>query len=238
MMIKTQNMLLIIVTADDTLRDYCLKQVEQADIDCRAVSTLGELFTELGTNYCSGVLIDIASSIKAKANEKTKAHEVLPLFPVLRLKWNKEKLGLNCLLQNNVTNTNTSIPNFIDHHCRPFKPRRIRTQKRFPLHFSVLISRDEKFQRLDVERSTTLDISLGGCSLLTTQHWEEETCIWMKFIEMADQTPIQGTICRWTQWGEPMEIPSIGVCFDSLSESQQQQLSKPSSINQTASKIC
>ena len=228
-------MRVIIVTADEKLRDYCLKQVVKTGVDYKTVTGLGELFVELGKNHYSGLLIDLTSSIKAKADEKAKAHEVLPLYPVLRLKWNKEAQGLNCLLQNSVANANISITNFIDYHCRPFKPRKIRTKKRLPLHFSVLISPDKKFQRLDVERSTTLDISLGGCSLLTTQQWEINTCIWLQFIEMEDQTPIQGKICRWTRWGTPMKIPSIGIHFVSLTDSQKQQLARPVNIYKTPS---
>lgn len=226
-------MRIIIVTADEKLRDYCLKQIVKPDVDCKAVTSLSELFEELGKNHYSGLLIDLTSSIKAKVDEKSKAHEVLPLYPVLRLKWKKEVQGLNCLLQNSVANTNISITNFIDDHCRPFNPRKIRTKKRLPLHFSVLISQDRKFHRLDVERSTTLDISPGGCSLLTTQQWEINSYIWLQFVEMEDQTPIQGKICRWTCWGTPMEIPSIGVHFESLTDSQKQQLVHPSSIYKT-----
>ncbi|MEA3543694.1 MAG: PilZ domain-containing protein, partial [Thermodesulfobacteriota bacterium] len=226
-------MRVIIVTADKELRNFCLQQTEKLGVDCDTVTSLSELFEDQSEIYYHGLLIDLSVSIKAGREEKNKAHEFLPHFPLLRLKWNSETQKLNCLLQNSVGHAGITIATFIDHHCRPFKPRKIRVEKRLPLHFSVLISQDSKFQRSEVERSTTLDISPGGCSLLTTQQWDINTCIWLRFVQMEDQTPIKGIICRWICWGTPMKIPSIGVRFESLTESQQQQLSSPAELMDT-----
>ncbi|MCK5914050.1 MAG: hypothetical protein KAG12_09235, partial [Desulfuromusa sp.] len=80
-------MRIIIATVDVKLRDFCLQQLSKHDVDCDTVRTLGELFEELQKRRYSGLMIDLAASIKAGVKEKSKAHEILPLYPVLRLKW-------------------------------------------------------------------------------------------------------------------------------------------------------
>jgi len=220
----------IVVAAQPELRDCYQQQVAAPDVLCDSVASLEELFETLKETPYNGLLIDLATLVKANKAEKTLCHEILRLYPTLRLKWDESSEQLRCLLYGNITNTRMSLETFIDEHCRPFEARRIRSDKRVKLHYNALISKDDKFQRLDVERSTTLDISIGGCSLLTNQQWELSETVWLRFVEFEDQTPVQAKICRWTCWGTPMKIPSIGVCFESLTESQTEQINHPGKL--------
>lgn len=220
----------IVVAANEELRNRYHKEVKKLGVECDSVTSLGELFDALKQTSYNGLLIDMATLVKADRTEKAAAHESLHRYPVLRLKWDENRQELRCLHYGSISNTGMSLSRFIEDYCRPFQSRKLRKHKRFPLHFNTLISYDDKFQRLDVERSTTLNISLGGCSLLTTQQWELATYVWLRFIEFDDQTPIKVKICRWTCWGTAMAIPSIGVSFESLTESQRLQLEHPGQI--------
>lgn len=217
----------IVVAIDNELRNLYQQQVAALGVACDSAASLEELFSALKETAYNGLLIDLATLVKADRFEKAQCHELLRLYPTLRLRWDESSQQLRCLLYGSIANTGMSLKIFIDEHCRPFQSRRIRKHQRLKLHYNTLISKDDKFQRLDVERSTTLNISEGGCALLTTQQWELSETIWLRIMELQDQTPIQAKICRWTQWGTPMEIPLIGVCFTSITSAQLEQISHP-----------
>ena len=67
-------MRIIIATTDEKLRDFCLQQLIKHNVDCDTVCTLEELFDELQKRRYSGLMIDLAASIKAGAREKTRPY--------------------------------------------------------------------------------------------------------------------------------------------------------------------
>lgn len=220
----------IVVATDDALRSLYQRRVVELGARCDSVDSLQKLFAALKETAYNGLLIDLATLVKANKVEKAQCHELLRLYPTLRLRWDESSQQLRCLLYGNITNTGMSLNLFIDEHCRAFQSRKIRKEQRVKLHYNTLISKDDKFQGLDVEHSTTLNISKGGCALLTTQQWELSETIWLRIMELQDQTPIQAKICRWVQWGTPMEIPLIGVCFTSITNAQLEQISHPGKL--------
>lgn len=217
----------IVVAADPHLRDLYSQQIKGLGVDCDAVASLHDLFETLKENPYNGLLIDLATLVKANPLEKSQCHELLRLFPTLRLRWDEATQQLLCLLYGSRTSEGMSLQVFIDDYCRPFSARRIRKHKRMKLHYNVLLSRDENFSAGQVERSTTLDISLGGCALITGQEWEMEERVWLRFLEFEDQSAVCARVCRWTPWGKEMRIPCIGVCFEDLRKAQQEQISHP-----------
>lgn len=217
----------IAVATDPKLRDLYQQQAEALGVDCDVASSLHELFETLKETAYNGLLIDLATLVKANPLEKSQCHELLRLFPTLRLRWDEANQQLLCLLYGSRTSEGMSLQVFIDDYCRPFTARRIRKHKRMKLHYNVLLSRDENFSEGAVERSTTLNISLGGCALITGQDWEAEEKVWLRFLEFEDQSTICARVCRWTPWGTEMRIPCIGVCFEDLRKAQQEQISHP-----------
>lgn len=217
----------VVVAAGSELRNLYQEKVQQLGVECVAVASLHELFETLKLKPYHGLLIDIATLVRADRNEKAMCHEMLRLFPTLRVRWDEESQQIRCLLYGHTSQLGMTLQTFIEAHCRKFEGRRIRRFKRMQLHYNALLSRTEQFSEPDSERSTTLDISEGGCSLLTNQEWEIDDRIWLQFIEFEDQTPIPARIRRWTRWGTPMAIPSIGVCFDALTEAQLEQIRHP-----------
>lgn len=218
---------IIVAAADQDNRSRYQQTVKALGADCTAVASLHEMFEVLKKTPFNGLLIDLPTMVKASHEEKLLCHEFLRHFPTLRLRWDKNTEQLRCLLHGSISHENVTLESFLEHHCRPFKARRIRKHKRLTLHYNVLISRDGQFQDGEVEQSTTLDISEGGCSLFTSSSWEIDQQIWLSFIEFEDPAPIRATVRRWTRWGTAMQVPSIGVRFELLSESQQNQIRHP-----------
>lgn len=217
----------IVVAADLELRNLYQKKVLELGVECVAVNSLYDLFETLKLTSYHGLLIDLATLVKADRNEKAMCHEMLRLFPTLRVRWDEESQQIRCLLYGHTSQVGMTLQIFIEEYCRKFEGRRIRRYKRMHLHYNTLLSKDEEFTEQAVERSTTLDISEGGCALLTNQEWALDDTVWLRFIEFEDQTPIRAKIRRWTRWGTPMTIPSIGVCFEALSAAQVEQIRHP-----------
>jgi hypothetical protein len=227
----------IVVADKEELRRLYQQQVTDLGVPCNAVGSIHELYQLLQEIPCNGLLIDLSTSIRANNTEKTLLHDLQELFPVLRIKWDEQGQSLRCQIYGAMAGSNMSLATFLEQHCRPFTARRIRRDKRFPLHLSALISRDDNFAPEEVERSTTLDISKGGCLLLTTGEWRTTKRIWLRFPELADQTPIEAEIRHWIGWGTPRVLPTIGVQFVSLTESQQAQLEHPAALGRAAADL-
>lgn len=223
----------IVVADNETLRDLYQKQVTAFGIACDAVTNFHELYRSLQETPYNGLLIDLPTSIRADNTEKVLLHEVQQFYPVLRMKWDDQHQQLRCQLYGSIAGTSMTIRSFIEQHCRPFPARQVRKEKRQQIHLNTLISRDDSFAPQELERSVTLDVSPGGCLLLTTREWQTGTRIWLRILELQDQTPIEAEIRHWTCWGTPRKLPSIGVEFIALTESQQAQLEKPLAISRT-----
>jgi len=76
------------------------------------------------------------------------------------------------------------------------------------------------------ERSITNDISPGGCFIFSNQRWKEGHYIWIRMKDMGDATLIHAQIRTVVKWGEPRQIPGIGIQFKDLSPSQTAELTK------------
>jgi Tfp pilus assembly protein PilZ len=88
----------------------------------------------------------------------------------------------------------------------------------------VLFSPDRTLPPETSYKAFTVNLSLGGVFLHTMETFEEGTTLWLRFLELADQTPIAAT-ARWSlEWGEARCIPGIGMKFDGLSEGQEKEI--------------
>jgi len=48
--------------------------------------------------------------------------------------------------------------------------------------------------------------------------------VWLRFLELSDQTPIKAIVCWQPHWGLKRQIPGIGVKFESLTEIQEKEI--------------
>jgi CheY-like chemotaxis protein len=217
----------IVVADTEILRDLYQSLVRDLGIPCDTAANFHELYQILQETPYNGLLVDLATSVRASATEKNLLHELQQFYPVLRMRWDEQLQRLRCQIYGAMAGSNMTVQTFVDSYCRTFPARRVRREKRYPLHLNVLISPDNKFHPDKTERSTTLNVSRSGCALLTTREWQISRKIWLKILEMEDQTPLSAEIRRWTSWGTPLVLPSIGVKFISLTKAQQKQLEHP-----------
>lgn len=221
----------LIVAADcENLRARIQKEISSLGHECEAVAGIGDLYHRLQETCFNGLLIDLPTSIRAENSEKVLLYELQQFFPILRIKWDEKHQQLRCQRYGGLAGSNLSVESFIDLHCQSFPARRIRKEKRLALHLNALLCCHPEFPDGMVERSSTLNVSPSGCALLTTQDWQNLERIWIKILELDDQTPMEVEI-RWrTLWGTPRVLPSIGVKFIVLTDNQKRQLQTPGQI--------
>ena len=119
----------------------------------------------------------------------------------------------------------TPLEHFINHECRYFRARTIRSSYRHDIHFNISLSRNQDFSSSDVERTITLNASKDGCFIYSSQNWEIRSRVWFVIQELQDQTPISGEIQWCVAWGESMQIPGIGVEFREVKPCQVEEMS-------------
>ena len=114
---------------------------------------------------------------------------------------------------------------FLKQLCRNHPPRFFRASRRHAMHLNVLLSRNEEFRSDQSERSVTLDVSLGGCFLVTfDDRWKNQQHAWLQLLELSDPTPIEIIIRRVSPWGKNPPIPGLGVEFLQLRPGQAEEL--------------
>ena len=82
------------------------------------------------------------------------------------------------------------------------------------------------FEVNDVTRTITLNVSTGGCFVITDQTLESGSNIAFIFKELATRTPIIGEV-RWVvTWGRKMTMPGMGIKFEDIEDLQHQELTE------------
>lgn len=179
----------------------------------------------------NGLVIDILTLVRCSKEEKAIAYECINLFPVLRVKWDKKRkqINLSPLEQTFSPDAASVLRFFIESRCSAFPSRSLRRDKRKQLTLNVLLSTEEAFPEAGTARSFTLSVSIGGAFVHTMDTFLEGERLWLRFLELADPTPIPVTV-RWSlEWGVSRSIPGIGVKFETLTERQRKELERISS---------
>lgn len=174
----------------------------------------------------SGLIIDLLTLVRCSREEKVVAYELINLYPVLRVKWNsrKKEICLSPLEQSFSPDTATTLRFFIDSRCRPFPPRRLRSQNRKNYNLHVLLTVDGTDVDEIPTRTFTLNISRGGVFVHTCRSFAKGDAVSLRFVEFPDLPPFAATV-RWSvPWGGSRSVPGVGLRFDTLTEEQQKML--------------
>lgn len=194
-------MIFVVVALIDETRNAIAAALEALGMEVRLLASLGELQAILQDVPVSGILLDLVTSTKASFQEKQSSHELIQLYPHVRL-----KIVGNEIL---ILGKEKSLESFVD-DCRQFKPRTIRKSPRKIRHIAFLLSADGTFG--DAEKVVTLNISEGGCFVYSTREWSVGDRVWLRFID--NEVVISGTVRWWQPWGNNKKIPGIGVKLD------------------------
>lgn len=214
--------ILLVAREGDACGKY-QEAIEKLGVQCDTVSTLKELYHAVIETPYNGMMIDLFTKMKASPEEKTLVQEILDHLPVLLLRWDDQTGSMKCLYSGQMIG-DVTLENFVQQQCRWSKARKIRSSLRINLHLNVLLSRTSKLREENAIRSTTLDVSKGGCFLYSTDSWGTNVSVWFIFKELKDKTPIRGQVKRVVPWGKEMKAPGIGVVFKEAEDAQLEEI--------------
>jgi Tfp pilus assembly protein PilZ len=203
---------ILIVAAHSEHAEIYRKAVKRAGTSCDVAHSIDDMHEKMCRTAYNGVLLDVFTTVKASPREKILIQEISDAYPSMRVRWDVRKRQVCGLVLGKTLDRDDPVGDFVDRFCRCHPARKCRGSKRYPLHFNVLLSRQRDSQN-DLEKTVTLDISEGGCFLITSQAWQDGENVWLRFADLCDGTPVQAEVCRHQPWGESLCVPGIGVKF-------------------------
>jgi len=210
---------LLLASMDEARTQKYQEILKDFDIQLDVVTSLKDLhYTLMDTAY-NGLLIDMATKIKAPGDEKSLITDTVKQYPTAQLILDIKTGNVRIQFLSKLEGGNT-LEKFITQECESFKARRIRSSRRVSLHFNALVSKDAQFHEATTLKSATINVSKGGCLLYSNESWEMQSTAHFILKELNDQTPIQGTVCWTLPWGKAMTLPGFGIQFSHISKDQ------------------
>ncbi|ACH37746.1 PilZ domain protein [Citrifermentans bemidjiense Bem] len=219
--------ILIVVKDAETASAY-VDAVTESGATCDVAHSFQEMSALATDRVYNGIVVDILTLVRCSKEEKVIAYEIINLFPVLRVKWEPrhKKIKLTPLEQSFSPDTDSALRFFIQTRCKAFPARSLRKEKRKLVNLNLLYCRDNRFLDGEACKSFTINISPTGVFLHTMEEFRVGETIWLRFLEFADQTPVEATVCWSQRWGVTRCVPGAGVKFESLTESQRQDVDR------------
>lgn len=197
----TERMNLVVVAQDEATRQVLVAKLASLNVDAIQLSSLNDLMATLQENTSSGILVEVATSIKASPEEKAMAQDVFHFYPMAKFRWAEGVLGL--------AGKASTLERFVE-LCQQAGPRRLRREPRKNLNLAVLLGRDAQLDK--AEQSMTINLSSLGCFAFSVANWQAGDRVWVRFAQHDQQTV--GSVRFVRPWGVDFEMPGIGIEYD------------------------
>jgi hypothetical protein len=215
---------ILVLAGSPETRQSFLTALENLDLPFDVAFSVSEMRQKLLHTPFNGVILDVLTMVRASQKEKLFIQEISELYPTLRVRWDSRSERIRGLVFGRSLDGDDLVGDFLEKCCRPWPARTCREDRRLPLHFNALLSSDREFRKEDVEKTVTLDLSEGGCFLISGRSWQKGNLLWVRFRELTDPAPIRAEIRRYRPWGEGMVIPGIGIRFEEIRPGQLQEI--------------
>jgi PilZ domain-containing protein len=190
----------VVIAGSADVRSAMEAPLRSLGLDVKGLASLGELASTLKDVQVGGILLELATAIKASPEDKEAANELMRFYPFARFRVIGEEVK--------VLGEEKSLEAFA-RQCGQFKPRGLRRETRENKHLAVYLSTDHLFD--DAEEAVTINVSKGGCFVYSVREWRIGSSVWLRFL--GDQVAISGNVCYWHAWGNNKVIPGIGIKF-------------------------
>lgn len=214
---------LIIASNPQTAALYRMA-AEKLGAKCEVALNIKEMKQQIRRTPFNGLLLDVLTAVRASFSDKIDIQNIAEVYPTLRVRWDASAGEIRGLVIGNSIDKEAPLRDFLNKFCHARPARICRMHKRYPLNFNVLLSKDRNFSEELAEKTVTLDISLGGCFVYSTQCWQDTEFAWLRFLEISDANPVQVAIRRFCPWGKTMNIPGIGVEFTQIKPGQREDI--------------
>ena len=210
---------ILLIVRHGAARDRYRREIGRTGAHIDTAAKIEDVQGALTQSAYNGIVIDIPTKIQAMNRHKALVNSILERFPVIQVNQEKGSGRIRALLYGR-NRRQGDLQALIREACLGRPPRRLRAAKRHPIHFNLLFWREPHDESEAIERSVTINVSRGGCFVYTTARFQEGQQVWIRILELNDETPIACEVIYKRKWGDAMAIPGIGVRFKSLTDSQ------------------
>ncbi len=216
---RSMDIRLLLVSKENPFKEKYVTSLRKLGAQVDTVSTFKEMMDRMADMAYSGVAIDLTTKIREPRRDKEIAEKVLAEFPVAQLNFNHSTRQISTLYFGKLVGTG-SLEDFISQECRAFSPKKIHEYDRGRIHLNIQLTKKRLASRSATERTVTMDISRGGCFVISSKAWKVLDEAWIVIKELSDQTPIRCQV-RWKiPWGDTLRIPGIGMKFMEITAPQ------------------
>ena len=202
------NYPILVVSYADDIRATLALVLSNNEIAAAACSTFCEAENMALQGLYSGMLVDLASIVKAKGEEKIVAYTLASFFPTLRVR--SFGPALVPMSMPGSAKQDKNLDDFLNTTCRVFEPRKLRSFRRHPVTLStVVVYKGEEI------RGVTLNLSWAGTFIVdfAAERFTVGDSVCLEFPEF--NCGVQAEI-RWIRpWGM-RSAPGFGVTFTEL----------------------
>lgn len=215
---------LILVARSESRIQIYRDALELRGFACQPANDLKSLPGLICRTPFNGILLDMPIITKASSAEKKQLDDILKALPSAYLNIAPATDAIKLLIADNHHGMARSLEEFLV-ICNAFTPRLVRPNDRVSLHLNALLH--DCVQMREPEQTVTLNVSSQGCFLFSTHPGHQPgQLVKVGFVGLSDPTPIVCTI-RWVRpWGSCHQMPGIGVTFEQINESQQDQINE------------
>jgi CheY-like chemotaxis protein len=210
----------LVLAGNPETRQIFRMALETLGAPCDVAHSVSEMRQKLLRTPFNGVILDVLTTVRASQKEKLFIQEISELYPTLRVRWDSRTRRIRGLVLGRALDRDDPVGDFLEKHCRSWPARTCREDRRLPFHFNALLNRDGEFREEQAEKTVTLDLSEGGCFLISSRSWQKGEIARVRFLELSDPAPIRVEIRRCRPWGKGMEVPGIGVQFEGIRPGQ------------------
>ena len=218
-----KSKIILISTGREAIQAYQSAVGKISDVEIDAVESFADLYMALkGINY-HGVMIDSVANMKATNTEKELIRRIQEAFPIILVKLeDREKVQVfpYSKLKDQLT-----LEEFVLKQCSSTQARMLRSHSRKNIALNVILSREGVFTEKNAIRTTTINISKGGCFIYSADAWRVSENVWFILNDLRDKTPVSGIINRYCEWGTSLRFPGIGLEFQYITPGQRKELS-------------
>lgn len=188
-------------------------------VDVDMVTSFSDLYMALKKTPYHGVLVDLATNVRATDVEKELVRKIQDTFHVLILKWGGTGVGIRTFSYKQ-DRASVTLQDFIHKQCGSIQARTLRSDIRKNVHFNIVLSRDAIIDEKSITCTITINASKGGCFIYSSEEWKCFSNVWLVMNELKDHTPIMSEVRQCYKWGKTMRIPGIGVAFKDINKCQ------------------
>ncbi len=211
---------ILLVAQEGPALDAYLQLIGPANARCDVAGNLADARAALTEKAYHVLLVDMVTMVRAPHAEKAEIHEPLSYYPVVRLKYEHDRAQVQAVYMGRSGGEPVDLVEFIRVRCPEFRPRRVRRHERTDYYLNVVLAGDALFAIDAAQRTNTLNISESGCFVYTVWDWPHGAQVWLQIADLADDSPMTGTVVRRVPWGTPGLLPGVGIQFARITPAQ------------------